>query len=92
MTHGSMLELAGVVAGYQRSQMLHGVDLDVAAGGVLGGRLASAGAASGSAAAVVGRDASPAPCDGCDPPDDDRRRDDWDLRVMGRWATGTTGL
>ena len=34
MTHGSMLELAGVVAGYQRSQVLHGVDLEVAAGGV----------------------------------------------------------
>jgi branched-chain amino acid transport system ATP-binding protein len=30
----SILELAGVVAGYQRSQVLHGVDLDVAAGGV----------------------------------------------------------
>jgi len=30
----SLLELAGVVAGYQRSQVLHGVDLEVAEGGV----------------------------------------------------------
>jgi len=30
----TILELAGVVAGYQRSQVLHGVDLEVAAGGV----------------------------------------------------------
>jgi branched-chain amino acid transport system ATP-binding protein len=29
-----MLELAGIVAGYQRSQVLHGVDLVVATGGV----------------------------------------------------------
>jgi branched-chain amino acid transport system ATP-binding protein len=29
-----ILELAGVVAGYQRSQVLHGVDLEVAEGGV----------------------------------------------------------
>jgi len=34
MRHGSILELAGVVAGYQRSQVLHGVDLEVAASGV----------------------------------------------------------
>jgi branched-chain amino acid transport system ATP-binding protein len=31
----ALLELAGVVAGYQRSQVLHGVDLEVAAGGVM---------------------------------------------------------
>jgi branched-chain amino acid transport system ATP-binding protein len=30
----SLLELAGVLAGYQRSQVLHGVDLEVAEGGV----------------------------------------------------------
>jgi len=31
---GGLLELSGVVAGYHRSQVLHGVDLEVAAGGV----------------------------------------------------------